>query len=61
MTQGLQEQVVPELTSKGSRYRKALYQYPASVHDRCLIFVANRVVVWKYIRLPILIHMSDGK
>ena len=45
MTQGLQEQVVPELTSKGSRYRKALYQYPASVHDPMFDFVANRVVV----------------
>ena len=45
MTQGLQEQVVPELTSKGSRYRKALYQYPASVHDPLFDFVANRVVV----------------
>lgn len=45
MTQGLQEQVVPGLTSKGSRYRKALYQYPTSVHDPLFDFVANRVVV----------------
>ena len=45
MTHGLQEQVVPELTSKGSRYRKALYQYPTTVHDPLFNFVANRVVV----------------
>lgn len=45
MTQGLQEQDVPELTSKGSRYRKTLYQYPTSVHDPLYSFVANRVIV----------------
>ena len=45
MTQGLQEQEVPELTSKGSRYRKTLYQYPTSVHDPLYSFVANRVIV----------------
>lgn len=45
MTQGLQEQYVPELTSKGSRYRKTLYQYPTSAHDPLYSFVANRVIV----------------
>ena len=45
MTQGLQEQIVPELTSKGSRYRKVLYQYPSSVSDPLYNFVANRVIV----------------
>lgn len=45
MTQGLQEQNVPELTSKGSRYRKALYQYPASVNDPLYSFVSSRVIV----------------
>lgn len=45
MTQGLQEQDVPELTSKGSRYRKTLYQYLTSVHDPLYSFVANRVIV----------------
>lgn len=45
MTQGLQEQNVPQLTSKGSRYRKALYQYPASVSDPLYNFVSNRVIV----------------
>lgn len=45
MTQGLQEQYVPELTSKGSRYRKTLYQYPTSAHDPLYSFVANRIIV----------------
>lgn len=45
MTQGLQEQDVPELTSKGSRYRKALFNYPSSVNDPMYSFVANRVIV----------------
>lgn len=45
MTKGLQEQDVPELTSKGSRYRKALYQYPASVNESLYGMVANRVIV----------------
>lgn len=45
MTKGLQEQDVPELTSKGSRYRKALYQYPTSVNESLYGMVANRVIV----------------
>lgn len=45
MTQGLQEQYIPELTSKGSRYRKALYQYPSATNDPLYNFVANRVIV----------------
>lgn len=45
MTQGLQEQYVPELTSKGSRYRKTLYQYPTSAHDPLYSFVVNRIIV----------------
>lgn len=45
MTKGLQEQDVPELTSKGSRYRKALYQYPTSVDESLYGMVANRVIV----------------
>ena len=45
MTQGLEEQDVPELTSKGSRYRKALFNYPSSVNDPMYSFVANRVIV----------------
>lgn len=36
---------MPELTSKGSRYRKVLYQYPSSVSDPLYNFVANRVIV----------------
>lgn len=45
MTQGLPEQDVPELTSKGSRYRKALFNYPSSVNAPMYSFVANRVIV----------------
>lgn len=45
MTQGLQEQIVPELTSKGSRYRKVLYQYPSSTNEPLHSFVANHVIV----------------
>lgn len=45
MTQGLQEQDVPELTSKGSRYRKALFNYSSSMNDPMYSFVANRVIV----------------
>lgn len=45
ITQGLEEQDVPELTSKGSRYRKALYNYPSSMNDPMYSFVANRVIV----------------
>ena len=36
---------MPELTSKGSRYRKALYQYPTSVDESLYGMVANRVIV----------------
>lgn len=45
MTQGFEEQDVPELTSKGSRYRKALFNYPSSVNDSMYSFIANRVIV----------------
>ena len=45
MTKGLQEQDVPGLTSKGSRYRKVLYQYPTSVNESLYGMVANRVIV----------------
>ncbi len=45
MTKGLLEQDVPALTSKGSRYRKALYQYPTSVNESLYGMVANRVIV----------------
>ena len=45
MTQGLQEQDVLGLTSKGSRCRKALYQYPPLVNAPLYTFVANRVIV----------------
>lgn len=33
MTEGLQEVVLPGLTSKGSRYHKAYYTYPRAVND----------------------------
>lgn len=45
MTKGLTEQDVPELTSKGSRYRKALYYYPSSANTPLHSLVANRVIV----------------
>jgi len=43
MTQGLDEIVVPGLTSKGSRYRKVLYQYPATRPKSP--FVADQIIV----------------
>lgn len=45
MTLGLQEEIIAGVTSKGSRYRKSLYEYPTFVNDPLYNFVANRVVV----------------
>ena len=45
ITQGLHEIDVPELTSKGSRFRKVIYKYPSTIDTSMYQAVTSRVIV----------------
>ncbi len=45
ITQGLHEIDVPELTSKGSHFRKVIYKYPSTINIPMHQAVASRVIV----------------
>ena len=45
ITRGLHEVNVPELTSKGSRFRKAIYEYSPIMNDPTYHAVTSRVIV----------------